>query len=659
MDNLKRMRELVDEINMHSYNYYSLDNPTISDAEWDKLYDELLLLEKQTGFVLENSPSKRVGGETLKEFKKYTHKVKYLSLEKCNTYDRLKEWFYDVKNKIKDAEFWVEYKYDGLTVSVTYKDGKMVNAATRGNGVVGEDITEQAKTIRTIPLTIDYKGELVVQGEGIMKLSELKKYNEKATEPLKNARNAAAGAIRNLDPKVTKSRNLDVIFYSVNYIQDDTFKSQKDMYEFLKSNKFNVINDYELVDTYEQLEHAVKHIDEIKSQLDFLIDGAVIKLNNTQERKELGVTEKYPKWAIAYKYEAQELTTKLLDVIWQVGRTGKITPIGVVEPVMLAGATVKRATLNNSSDIERKDVKINSFVFIRRSNEVIPEILGNARHTKESKDVAIPEYCPCCGEKLCKIGPNLFCENTFGCTEQIVARLVHFASRDAMNIDGIRDKIAKLLHEKLNVNSVADLYNLTVDDLLSLDGFKDKKASNIISAIQRTKKVTLDKFIYALGISNIGKKASSDLAKKFKSFEDIKNATLENIVSIYDFGDIMAQNVVDYFQNPNNVLLVEKLFEKGVQIIDEENAVEKSDMIFNGQKFVLTGTLTNYTREEASKIIEKLGGQSVSSVSKNTDYVLAGESAGSKLAKAQSLGVKIIFEQDFESLISDYKKKYE
>ena len=646
---LKREEELVKTINFHNYNYYSLDNPTISDAEWDKLYDELLTLEKKTGVVLPDSPSQRVGGAILPNFQKYTHEVTLYSLEKCNQYPRLRQWFEDIKQKDSKAQFFVEYKYDGLTVSITYQNGNLVNAATRGNGFVGEDVTAQVKTIRTVPLKIDYKGKVIVQGEAIMKLSELAKYNKTATEPLKNARNAAAGAIRNLDPKVTASRNLDVIFYSVNYIDNTDIKSQVEMHEFLKKNKFNVEKQWKVLDTYEQVESAVKQIDAEKSGLDFLIDGAVIKLNNIAERKLFGYTAKFPKWAIAFKYEAQEMSSRLNNVVWQVGRTGKVTPIAEIDAVKLAGATVKRATLNNYNDILRKKIKLHDYVFVRRSNEVIPEILGVARETPESTTIEKPTKCPSCQSNLTEIGANLFCVNTYHCPEQIIGRLTHYASRDAMNLVGIRDKTAEQFFNVLHCTNVADIYDLTAQDLAKLDGFKDKKITNLLSAIEKSKNVDLDKFIYSLAIPNIGKKSAKLLAKEFKTFDNFKNAKAEQINSIFAFGDVMSESIVEYFQNQKNLEIIDKLFARGVKI--NEQAEQKSQKL-SSMVFVLTGTLPTLSREQATKIIEDNGGTVSSSVSKNTDFVLLGSDPGSKYQKALQLGIKIIDEDALKKMVN-------
>ena len=645
---LERMKELIKIINFHNYNYYSLDNPTISDAEWDKLYDELLSLESSTGVVLPDSPSQRVGGDILKSFKKYNHEITLYSLQKCNAYPELERWVADIKQKDPKAQFFVEYKYDGLTVSLTYENGVLVSGATRGNGVVGEDVTAQVKTIRTVPLKIDYKGKVIVQGEAIMKLSELAKYNKTATEPLKNARNAAAGAIRNLDPKVTASRNLDVIFYSVNYIDNTDIKTQIEMHQFLKDNKFNVEKKFQLFDNYDEIENAVKQIDLEKKNLDFLIDGAVIKLNDIGERKLFGYTAKFPKWAIAFKYEAQEMSSRLNKVVWQVGRTGKITPIAEIDPVELAGATVKRATLNNYNDILRKKVKLNDYVFVRRSNEVIPEILGVARETPESTPIEKICKCPSCGSELVEIGANLFCVNTYHCPEQIVGRLTHYASRDAMNLVGIRDQTAKQFYEVLGITNVADLYSITANDLAKLDGFKDKKITNLLNAIQNSKEVDLSKFIYSLAIPNIGKKSAKLLAKEFGTFENFRNATLEQINSIFAFGDVMSENIVEYFENKNNLDIIEKLFENGVVV--KENVASKSQKL-SSLVFVLTGTLPTLSREEATKIIEDNGGTVSSSVSKKTDFILLGENPGSKYDKAKQLGIKMISEKELKKMV--------
>ena len=414
---MDKMKQLVEELNKHCYNYYVLDNPTISDADFDNMYDELLALEKESGIVLENSPTKRVGGETLDGFVKREHKIRMYSLDKCRTFEDLKSFIDDIKVAEPTATFTLGYKYDGLTVVLTYKDGYLFNAVTRGNGFVGEDVTEQVKTIKSVPLKINFAGELIVSGEGIITDENLEKYNKNSNEPLKNARNAVSGAIRNLNPKETAKRNPDFICYNVLYAQGKNFETQIEMNEFIKSNNFLPEPYQKELATFEELKKEIEKIDKIKTELGFLIDGMVIKLNQIKLRDEFGYTSKFPKWAMAFKFEAQEVTSVLNDIVWQVGRTGKVTPIAEIEPVELAGATVKRATLNNYGDIVRKQIQKPSLVFVRRSNEVIPEILGLAQLLPESKEIEKPTNCPCCNYPLEEIGALLFCKNRSGCRD--------------------------------------------------------------------------------------------------------------------------------------------------------------------------------------------------------------------------------------------------
>jgi len=652
---LLRMKTLIEEINEHNYNYYSLDTPTISDAEWDALYDELLQLEHKTGVIFDNSPTKRVGGEVLAGFKKHTHEVPLYSLNKCTVFDELTEWVDDIKQKVSTAQFSVEHKYDGLTISLTYNNGRLIIAATRGNGVIGEDVTSQVKTIKTVPLHIPFKQKLIVQGEGIMKLSALKNYNKTANEPLKNARNAVAGAIRNLDTSVTANRNLDVIVYTISYIENKNLLTQQEEYDFLRENKFLVAKQFYLKNTATEITTQVEQFEKEKDSLDILTDGVVIKLNNIKDRTDLGYTQKFPRWAIAYKFKAEELTTKLNDIVWQVGRTGKITPIALLEPVELAGATVKRATLNNYGDITRKNIKIGSYVFVRRSNEVIPEVLGLARDTKESIIIKKPTNCPSCASNLVEIGANLFCKNVYGCEEQIKDRITHFTSRNAMNIEGLSEKTVKAMYEVLNVKSVSDLYQLTKEELLKLEGFKEKKANKIILAIKNSKTPEFSRFIYALGIPNIGTKASKDLAKKFKDLEQLKLATKEDLLGIHDFGEIMAENVVEYFKNPTSDWLLNDLKFVGIKVKEQEK--NEHAKVLWGKKIVLTGSMQNFTRKELTETLEKMGANVVSSVSKNTDFVVAGEDSGSKLTKANELNVKVYDEIAFLELLKELKTK--
>lgn len=648
---LKRQEELVKILNEYAYHYYVLEKPIVSDYDYDVLYDELVSLEEQTGVILPSSPTQRVGGDILKGFQKVVHPVKLYSLNKCNDFEGLKKFVGDVDKISKNQKFVVEYKFDGLRIIAHYKNGLLVQASTRGNGVVGEDVTEQVKTIKSVPLTIDYKGELFVAGEGIITIPNLEKYNKTAEEKLKNARNAVAGAIRNLDPKVTAKRNLDVVFYDIISIEDQKLlKTQEEINTFLKSNKFLTGKLFEVVDSSKQIEEIIERVDKVKAKLDILIDGLVIKLNNLAFREEIGFTAKFPKWAIAYKFEPQELTSMLRKVEWGVGRTGKITPTAIIDPVELAGATVTRATLNNYDDILRKKVKVNSLVFVRRSNEVIPEILGLAQESENSQQIEKPTFCPCCGEGLIQEGPNLFCKNAL-CPEKVVSKLTYFASRNCMNIEGLSEKIIKVLYENCGVKTFSDLYKLTVDNLTGLEGFKEKKINNLLSSIEKSKNCKLANFIDAISIDDVGEKTSKDLARKFKTLENIKNASFEDLLNVKDIGETIAQNIYTFFKNENNLKEIDLLLSLGVKIEEELEILVNTDSPFYNKKVVLTGSLENFKRSEATKIIEDLGGEVVSSVSKNTDLVLVGADAGSKLQKAQSLGIKTISEEEFKNLI--------
>lgn len=643
MDKLQRIKELIAQLNKYAYQYYVLDEPTVSDKQYDELYNELLALEKENGTVFPDSPTRRIGGEPIKEFKPHTHLKKLYSLDKCNSFDELREWDAKIKKIAPDAVYTLEYKLDGLTLSLTYENGYFKGAATRGNGETGEDVTAQVSTIKSIPLSVPYKATFEAQGEGIMRLSALKKYNETASEPLKNARNGVAGAIRNLDPKVTASRNLDIIFYNVNYIEGKDISSQRESIAFLKDNGFKT----EMLFVSQDIEEIIGRINSVdRKALDFLIDGMVIKVDDMRLREKLGYTDKFPRWAMAYKFEAEETTTVLKDVVWNVGRTGKLTPLASLEPVELCGATVSRATLNNYGDIVRKKVKKGSRVFVRRSNDVIPEILGVAEDNGGT-EIQKPEVCPACGAKLVEEGALLFCPNESGCPPQITGRIEHFVSKDCMDIRGISEKSVAQLYEKLDVRSVTDLYYLKADDVARLDGYKDKKIENFISSVEKSKSVPLDRFINALGIENVGKKTARDLALRFKSMNALMDAERETLLEIEDIGEVVADSITSYFGKHR--ALIEKFREIG---IDPKIEQQTANGAFSGKKFVLTGTLPTYTRSEATKLIENAGGEVASSVSKDTDYVLAGDNAGSKLEKARQKGIKIISEKEFISLLN-------
>ena len=647
---MNRQRELVDILNKWAYEYYVLDAPTVSDKEYDVLYDELKKLEEESGEVYADSPTRRVGGEPIKGFEKHTHIARLFSLDKSVTADELNAFLTRVEKVAGgNTAYTVEYKFDGLTVCLTYDKGAFVRATTRGNGVVGEDVTAQVLTIPSFPLKISYQGLLEVRGEAVIRLSVLDEYNKTAQEPLKNARNAVAGAIRNLDPKITKLRRPDIYFYDVNYLSDGDELSQIQAHEFLIQEGFKVFPYFKVCQSGEEVLSAVEEIERERHEIDVLTDGAVIKVNDANLRAEMGFTDKFPRWAMAYKFEAEEVTTILNDVIWQVGRTGKLTPLALLEPVELGGATVSRATLNNYGDILRKDVKILSRVLVRRSNEVIPEILGTTEHYENSVDVEKPTRCPACQSELFENGAHLFCPNR-ECLPRLVAKLDHYASKNAMNIDGFSESTAQVLVEKKGVKNFSDLYRLTAEDFADLDGFKHKKIGNLLTAIEKSKTPTLDAFIFALGMDGVGRVAGKDLAVKFKSIENLKNATFDELVAMENIGDVTARDILLFFQDENNIAELAKLKEVGVQPIWSD---EKTTGVFSGESVVLTGSLNGYKRSEAQKLIEARGGVCQSSVTAKTTLVVAGEEAGSKLEKAKKLGVKMIDEEEFKKMLEE------
>ena len=644
---VEEMKVLTEKINRASYQYYVLDNPIISDKEWDEMYYRLLDIEKMTGIVLADSPSVKVGGEVLSGFKKVTHSHKLYSLAKAQSLEEIVDWNTRNQNIHNfDEEYYMEYKFDGLSLCITYKDGKLFRAATRGNGEIGEDVTEQVKTIRTVPLSIDFKGEIDVQGEGIIKLSELERYNQKTDEKLKNARNAVAGAIRNLDPKVTASRRLDFFAYNINYCPEKEFLSQEEIYEFLKEQGFLIGDYYKIAHNIDEIGELIKEVEGHRSSLDYLIDGLVIKINKSSVRDKLGFTEKTPRWAVAYKFEAEETSTILNDITWQVGRTGKVTPVAELEATELCGVTIKRATLNNYNDILRKKVKLGDRVFIRRSNDVIPEILSFAETYETSKEIEKPSTCPCCGSILFDTGIELYCQNHAGCKTQIVHKLAHFASRNAMNIEGLSVKTLNQLYDKFAVKNFSDIYKITSEQLSELDGFKDKKITNILSSIEKSKDVKFANFIFALGIDGVGIKTAKNLAKKYKTLNALMKASVEDLIMLDDIAEIMATDIHGFFCKGFNQIEIEQLMKMNIKIETEE---EKQSVggYFAGKKVVFTGTLVSMKRSEAEKLVEEQGGSAQSSVSSATNIVVYGDGAGSKLDKAKKLGLETMTEEEF------------
>lgn len=666
MDKIQEINELIEKIEELNYHYYTLDSPLVSDGEYDQLYDRLKTLEKETGYITENSPSQKVGGEILEKFEKHYHISRLYSQDKAQSYDDLKNWI-DRANRLRDSynqshdkkleelDFVMEYKFDGLTVNLTYENGLLTNASTRGNGIVGEEISAQVKTIKTIPLEIKEKSTLEIQGEALMPLSELARYNKENELQLKNARNAAAGALRNLDTNETRKRNLTAYFYQVPTNSLD-FQSEEEMLDFLKKQNFLVHPYHKHVKTYEEIIKELEKIEQERKNLDILTDGVVIKINDKLTQEVLGFTNKFPRWSIAYKFKAEEYTTKLLDVVWNVGRTGKVTPSAILEPVDFDGVTVSRATLNNYDDILRKKVKIGSTIFIRRSNDVIPEILGVVDQDEEyTKEIEKPSHCPYCGSELIEGNVHIVCPNSISCAPQLLARMEHFASRNAMDIEGLSEKTIGQLMEDLDIKDIYEIYDLTYDDLIKLDRFADKKANNLIRAIEESKDVDLNRFIYAIGIPNVGERTARDLANKFKDFDKLREATVDQLVEIDDIGLITAENIVEFFNDERISKAIDILLSKDINIRKLENESNKNSL--ESKTFVITGTVENYKRDDIKKLIEDNGGNVTSSVSKNTDVLICGKKPGSKLIKAKELEIEIYEDEKLYNFLKELEGK--
>ncbi|HAT4107717.1 NAD-dependent DNA ligase LigA [Clostridium perfringens] len=662
MDKKKLIEELVEELNKYAYEYYVLGNSSVTDKDYDKKYYELVDLEKETGYKLPYSPTQRVGDVILPEFKKYTHKARLWSLDKAQTLEEIREWhnrnvkFVEEYNRTSDEElpplkYILTKKFDGLTINLSYdENGVLVTGATRGTGAIGEDVTAQVKTIKSIPLKIDCHDFLEIHGEAIMTTEAFEKYNSEADTPLKNLRNGAAGALRNLNVAETAKRNLSAFFYDVGYKEGAPFKTYMEMLNFIKVKGFPMDDYIRECTTLDEIQKEIDYIRDIRFDLNYDIDGLVIAIDDIRTRELLGYTVKFPKWAIAYKFEAQEATTKLLDVEWNVGRSGRVSPTAILEPVELAGVTVKRATLNNMDDIARKGVRLGAEVFVRRSNDVIPEIMGVVPESLEgTKEIEEPKVCPACGAHLVHEGVHIYCENTLGCKPQMVKTIVHFAGREAMNIAGFSEKTAEQLFEKLDIRDISDLYKLEYEKLLDLDKFGPKKAQNLLDAIEKSKDCTLEAFLYSLGIPNVGVKTAKDLVKRFESLENLEKATFEELVSVQDVGDIVARSIIEFFKEERTLKVINELLSLGVNPHYEKKEVLESP--FMGKTVVVTGTLENYSRTSIKEKLESLGAKVSGSVSKKTDFVIAGEAAGSKYDKAKSLGVTILSEEEFENMI--------
>lgn len=651
----KRMKELVDTLNYHSNLYYNKDNPEISDYDFDMMMNELKKLEADyPKLIMPDSPTKRVGGKSSNMFQKVTHKVQMGSIQDVFSFEQVREYVDRIKGLYPDCAFVVEPKIDGLSVSLEYKNGILVRGSTRGDGFVGEDVTDNIMTIKSIPHTLPVKlASLEVRGEVYMPRSVffdlVKEQEDNDEQPFKNPRNAAAGSLRQKKSSITKKRKLDIFVFNIQAISDNGLTSHKQSLDYLNECGFHVIPDYLKCTTFEEIKNRIDEIGNERGSFFFDIDGVVIKVDNFSQREKLGSTAKYPKWAVAYKYPPEEKQTKLLDIETNVGRTGAITPVAVFEPVLLAGTTVSRAVLHNQDFINEKNIGIGDIITVRKAGEIIPEVLGVAVKSSENEIFKLPDVCPECGASVVRYEDESVtrCPNV-DCPAQIRRSIIHFASKGAMNIEGLGPANVEVLIDKGLIKTVSDLYKLTFDEIIALDRFKEKSAGNLISAIQKSKSNTLDRLIFGLGIRNIGQASAKLLCERFGSMDNIMKAASHDIALIDGFGDVMADSIVKTLRESHVMATIESLRQSGVNMTYEKTL---TDNAFEGLVFVLTGTLPTMTRDEAKAIIEGKGGKTSSSVSKKTSYVLAGEDAGSKLTKAQELGVNIIDENEFKAML--------
>ena len=653
-DAKKRIDELVKLLNYHSQLYYVEDRNEITDYEYDMLQQELKGLEEQfPQFIRSDSPTQRVGGKAISIFEKVTHRVQMGSLQDVFSFEQVRSFIETVQQAVDKPQFVVEPKIDGLSVSLEYHNGELAIGSTRGDGFVGEDVTSNLKTVKSIPIKINEELPLIeVRGETYMPrnifLNLVKEQEDNDEQPFKNPRNAAAGSLRQKDPKIAAKRKLDIFVFNVQQIEGKELTSHKESLDYLKTLGFKTIPDYKRVSTADEIIDCIKAIGEKRFDLPFDIDGVVIKVDDFRQREILGATAKVPKWAVAYKFPPEEKTSKLLDIELNVGRTGAITPVAVFEPVFLAGTSVSRATLHNQDFIREKNISVGDIIKVRKAGDIIPEVLGSVE--KHGDGVfTLPECCPVCGTKLVKSEEEaaVRCPNV-ECPAQIFRSIVHFASKGAMNIDGLGPQIVHSLLDNKLITSVADLYTLSENKLLQLDNFKEKSVNNLLSAIEKSKSNSLDRLVFGLGIRNIGQASAKLLCDKFGDLDNIMNASAEQISEIDGFGGVMAQSVYNAFHEEHMKELIQRLKECGINTKYEKIQIDDR---FAGKTFVLTGTLPTLKRSEAKALIEKYGGKASGSVSKKTDYVLAGEEAGSKLDKAQQLGIEIITEEQFKDMI--------
>ena len=655
---INRVNELREKLEQFNHEYYVLDNPSVDDYTYDMMMQELKKLESDYPELADpNSPTQRVGGEALNDFEKVEHKVQMGSLQDVFSYEQVRDFTDRCMTEVASPEFVVEPKIDGLSVSLEYVNGVFTRGSTRGDGFVGEDVTANLKTIKSIPLKlkealpfIEVRGEVYMSRKTFDKIVEEQENNDE--QPFKNPRNAAAGSLRQKDPKVAAKRRLDIFVFNVQQIEGKELKSHKESLDYLKTLGFKVIADYKKVCTYDEIVERIQYIGDMRDKYSFDIDGVVVKVNDFSQRISLGATAKVPKWAVAYKFPPEEKKTKLLDIEVNVGRTGVITPVAIFEPVTLAGTSVSRATLHNQEFINDKEIRIGDEIMVRKAGEIIPEVLSSVSHEENSVPYVLPDKCPVCGAETVRYADEaaLRCTNV-ECPAQLKRNIIHFASKGAMNIDGLGEANVVALVDNHLINTVADLYSLTALQLETLERFGKRSAEKLVKAIEASKNNPLDRVIFGIGIRNIGQAAAKLLCEKFGTIDAIMNATAEEISEIDGFGDVMSENVVKAFNDVHFAELIKALREKGVKM--EYTSDKTGDNRFEGLTFVLTGTLPTMTRDEAKAIIERFGGKASGSVSKKTSYVLAGEEAGSKLTKAEQLGIPIISEDDFNKMIAE------
>ena len=658
--NKNQAKKRIDELNnltaYYAKKYYDDDNPEISDFEYDMLMNELKTLEKEfPEFVSKNSLTQKVGGTVKEGFTKVQHEVPLLSLQDVFSIEEVRDFDIKMHKEAQDLSYVVETKIDGLSVSLEYKNGEFVRGSTRGNGQIGEDVTNNLKTIRNIPKKLKEPIDIIVRGEVFIGKTDFEKLNDELDEENRfaNARNLAAGSLRQLDSTITATRPLDIFIFNVQKCDSIKFTSHYESLQYLKEIGFNINPVLILCKNISEVEKAIKEIGDKREKLDFGIDGAVVKIDDLQTREQLGNTFKTPKWAVAYKYPPEQKETLLKDIICQVGRTGVITPMAILEPVVVAGSTISKTTLHNEDFIKERDLRIGDRVIIQKAGDVIPEVVRavKEKRTGTEKIFEMPKACPICGAEAIRI-PGQAAVKCIGieCPARNFRNIVHFASKEGMDIEGLGEKVIEQLMSQNLIKSIADIYSLTKDDIASLKKDGQKFAENLVNAIEKSKENNLDKLITALGIEQVGAKSAKILSKRFNTMDKLSEASFENLVLVEDIGEITANNIKEFFLQEQTIDLIKKLKTAGVNMTE---LTEESDNRFVGKTFVLTGSLDNYTRNEAEEIIEKFGGKVSSSVSKKTSYVLAGEDAGSKLTKAETLGVQIISEQDFNEMIQE------